>query len=109
MAEHDARRRHKGTSTKALALFLAGAIAVDLLYCVASGQRADLLGAEREPENAATRIMSNVHTRIMPVGWMAGSPMSSRIYGQQADHVVGYCPALSRLPRSLDLGVRAYA
>ena len=52
-----------------------------------------------------------LHTRIMPA---VGSParrladMSSRIYGQQADPVIGYCPALTRLPHNLDLGVRAH-
>jgi hypothetical protein len=35
------------------------------------------------------------------------SNVSSRIYGQQADPVIGYCPALTRLPRTLALGVRA--
>jgi hypothetical protein len=34
--------------------------------------------------------------------------VSSRIYGQQADPVIGYCPALTRLPHNLDLGVRAH-
>jgi hypothetical protein len=38
----------------------------------------------------------------MPVGCPARrlADMSSRIYGQQADPIIGYCPALTHLLRT---------